>query len=353
MSHQMTAVEWAPPVMLQAWTFEPWVAVPIGLAAAIYVCGWLRLHRRAPQRVGPGRLAAFVGGLAAILVALQSPLHPLAERLLQAHMAQHLLLLMVAPPLIWLGAPLLPLLRGLPGRILRVGVGRLLARPVLVRLGQALAHPVVAWVAFVASTWAWHTPGLYERALAAESWHYAQHACFLATGLAFWWPVVRPWPSRAATPRGAIVLYLVLADLQNTVLSAWLVFAERVLYPSYAATPRPWGISGLDDQAAAGAIMWVPGAIAFLLPAAWIVGQLLSPQVASAWSRPAGADQRCQQPHSPCGDSTGQRRACPCHHPHIHARYPVGGYRGNHGMALDPEHRRAFLPWEGDAERAG
>jgi cytochrome c oxidase assembly factor CtaG len=137
-------------------------------------------------------------------------------------------------------------------------------------------------VAFIGSTWAWHMPGFYERALASESWHYAQHACFLATGLAFWWPVVRPWPSRAAAPRGAIVLYLVLADLQNTVLSAWLVFAERVLYPSYAANPRPWGMTGLDDQAAAGAIMWVPGSIAFLLPAAWIVGRMLSPQAGSA-----------------------------------------------------------------------
>jgi putative membrane protein len=81
-----------------------------------------------------------------------------------------------------------------------------------------------------------------------------------------------------AEPSGIIVLYLVLADLQNTVLSAWLVFAERLLYPSYAATPRPWGMTGIDDQAAAGAIMWVPGSIAFLLPAAWIVGQMLSPQ---------------------------------------------------------------------------
>jgi cytochrome c oxidase assembly factor CtaG len=279
MSHQVTSGEWATPVLLQSWTFEPWVAVPIGLAAALYVCGWLR--RRAPQRAGAGRLAAFTGGLAAIVVALESPLHPLAEQLLQAHMVQHLLLLMVAPPLIWLGTPLLPLLRGLPGRTLRMSAGRLLARPAIVRLGQAVSRPVVAWVAFVGSTWAWHTPALYEQALTSELWHHAQHVCFLATALAFWWPVVRPWPNRAAAPRGAIVLYLVLADLQNTVLSAWLVFAERVLYPAYAGNPGLWGMTGLDDQAAAGAIMWVPGSIAFLLPAAWIVGRMLSPQAGS------------------------------------------------------------------------
>jgi cytochrome c oxidase assembly factor CtaG len=199
-------------------------------------------------------------------------------------MVQHLVLMMVAPPLLWLGAPLLPMLHGLPGRTLRVWVGRLLARPALVRLGQGLAHPIVAWVAFVGSMWAWHTPGLYERALAAESWHYAQHACFLATALVFWWPVVQPWPSRPVVSPWGIVLYLILADLQNTVLSAWLVFAERLIYPSYAAVSHLWGISALNDQAAAGAIMWVPGSIAFLLPVAWIVGQALSPRCRSRYA---------------------------------------------------------------------
>jgi putative membrane protein len=99
-----------------------------------------------------------------------------------------------------------------------------------------------------------------------------QHACFLATALAFWCPVVQPWPNRPVVPPWGIVLYRILADLQNTVLSAWLVFAEHLIYPSYAAVSRPWGISALDDQAAAGAIMWVPGSVAFLVPVAWRVG---------------------------------------------------------------------------------
>jgi cytochrome c oxidase assembly factor CtaG len=90
--------------------------------------------------------------------------------------------------------------------------------------------------------------------------------------------VVQPWPSRPIVPPWALVLYLILADLQNTVLCAWLVFAERLIYPSYAAVPRLWGIAALNDQAAAGAIMWVPGSVAFLLPVAWIVGQMLSPK---------------------------------------------------------------------------
>jgi cytochrome c oxidase assembly factor CtaG len=277
MSHP-AAVNGLTQPLFESWTLDPWVAAPLALAAGIYVRGWLRLRSQAPQRFGAGRLAAFLGGLTAIAVALESPLHALGAQLLQAHMVQHLLLMMVAPPLLWLGAPLLPVLHGLPRHLLHMSVGRLFAWPPLTHIGQWLVHLPVAWLVFVASTWAWHTPALYERALTAELWHDAQHVCFLATALAFWWPVVQPWPRRPLVPPWAIVLYLILADLQNTVLSAWLVFNERLIYPAYDAVPRPWQISALDDQAAAGAIMWVPGSVAFLLPVAWIVGQMLSPQ---------------------------------------------------------------------------
>jgi len=267
--------DWLPLLLV---VVDLWVAVPLGLAVVVYVRGWRRLHRRVPQRFGAGRLTAFVGGMVAIGAALESPLHALGAQWLQAHMVQHLVLMMVAPPLLWLGAPLLPMLSGLPKPLLHRWVGPLVAWPPLTRVGQWLVRPAVAWAVFVGSTWVWHTPTLYERALASEGWHDAQHACFLATALLFWWPVVQPWPRRPVVPSWGIVLYLILADLQNTVLSAWLVFAERVIYPSYAAVSHPWGISALNDQAAAGAIMWVPGSVAFLIPVAWMVGQLLSPK---------------------------------------------------------------------------
>jgi cytochrome c oxidase assembly factor CtaG len=285
MSHPGVAANGITQPLIEAWTLDPWVVAPLALAAGIYLRGWLRLHAQAPRRFGAERLAAFLGGLAAIAVALESPLHALGAQLLQAHMGQHLLLMMVAPPLLWLGAPLLPVLHGLPRHLLHTTVGRLFAWPPLTHIGQWLVRLPVAWLVFVASTWAWHSPALYERALASELWHDTQHACFLATALAFWWPVVQPWPSRPLVPPWAIVLYLLLADLQNTVLSAWLVFSERLIYSAYNAVPRPWQISALDDQAAAGAIMWVPGSVAFLLPVAWIVGQMLSPQRHTRYAR--------------------------------------------------------------------
>jgi cytochrome c oxidase assembly factor CtaG len=284
MSHPVIAAHGLTPSLCESWTFDPWMAAPLALAAGIYLRGWWRLHAQVPQRFGAGQLMAFLGGLATIAVALESPLHALGAQLLQVHMIQHVLLLMVAPPLIWLGAPLVPMLHGLPRRLWRTSVGPLVASPLLTRSCRWLVYPTVAWALFVGNTWAWHTPVLYGQALASETWHYAQHASFFATALVFWWPVVQPWPSRPLVPPWAIVCYLILADLQNTVLSAWLVFSERLVYAAYDAVPRLWQISAIDDQAAAGAIMWVPGSIAFLLPVAWIIGRVLSPQPRSRYA---------------------------------------------------------------------
>ena len=184
--------------------------------------------------------------------------------------------MMVVPPLLLLGAPILPLLRGLPRPVLQYGLEprlRLCGAPEGWR--HFLTHPLVCLLAFTVSNVAWHVPALYELALRSEFWHDVQHICFLGTGLLFWWPVVQPWPSRPRWPQWTMIPYLLFADIQNTALSAFLIFSERVLYPSYAAVPRLWGISVLDDQAAAGAIMWVPGSVIFLVPVAVLAIRLL------------------------------------------------------------------------------
>lgn len=268
--------------IFQSWTFEPWIIIPLLLVASIYLRGWRDLHRRLPRRFAVWRLIAFQAGLLTLFLALASPLHPLAELLLQFHMIQHLLLMMVIPPLLLLGAPVLPLLRGLPRPVLQDGLAPVFASTVLRRLGHFLTHPIVCLLAFTVSTIAWHMPGLYELALRSEFWHHVQHAFFLSTGLLFWWPVVQPWPSRLRWPRWTMIPYLLFADIQNTALSAFLIFSERILYPTYAAVPRLWGISALDDQAAAGAIMWVPGSVIFLIPVGVLAIRLLdSPRTRS------------------------------------------------------------------------
>jgi len=184
---------------------------------------------------------------------------------------------MVAPPLMWLGDPLLPLLRGLPGPVRTSWIGPLFGVPELRRLAGWLARPVTAWVLFTAATWVWHVPAMYDLALRSPALHYLQHACFLGTGLLFWYPVVRPFPSRPRWSQWVLVPYLILADVSNTALAALLAFSDRVLYPYYAEVPRLDGGSPLDDQAAAGVLMWVPGSVAFLLPLAVVGIRLMFP----------------------------------------------------------------------------
>ena len=261
-----------------SWSIPIGPAVTILLSFVFYLRGWIRLQFRVPDRFPVWRLLSFAGGLATVFIAVASPLDAFAGLLLQVHMIQHLLLMMLAPPLILAGAPYLPILSGLPRAFTREVLGPFLVWHPLKRIGRILLHPVFCWVAFVASNVLWHLPFFYELALNSPSWHQVEHLCFLVTGLLFWWHLVLPWPSRPVWPRWAMIPYLVLADLQNTALAAFLTFYERILYPTYEHVPRLWGSNPLDDQATAGTIMWVPGSIIFLVPAAIIAIQFLSPR---------------------------------------------------------------------------
>ena len=261
---------------LRSWPYDPWLLAALVLTASVYLRGWRVLCRRDPQRWHSGPLWAFLGGLAVVYLALASPIEPFSALLLQVHMVQHLLLMMAVPPLLWLGAPLFPLLRGLPRPIRTYWVVPLLSSAPLRRLFTRLTHPLTALPLFVAATWLWHIPPIYDLALHSNAWHYLQHLCFLGTALLFWYPVVRPYPSQPRWSPWLLIPYLVVADVSNTVLAALLTFADRVLYPYYAEVPRLGRMSALEDQAAAGVLMWVPGSAAFLLPLFWISVRLLS-----------------------------------------------------------------------------
>ena len=266
--------------VLSSWEAPPVLTSLLIAAGLVYLRGWSKLARLRARRFPAWRLAAFLGGLAAVWVAAASPLDAFSGLLLTAHMAQHLLFMAVAPPLLLLGAPYVPILRGLPRALVREGLGPFLAWPAAKRFGRLLTHPVTGLCAMAAAMWGWHVPAAYELALRSETWHEIEHATFLAASTLFWWPVVRPWPSRPQWPDWARPLYLLAGDLQNTVLSAVLVFSDRVdvLYSTYAAAPRLFGLTALEDQALAGALMWVAGSLAFLVPAAAFAWQLLAPE---------------------------------------------------------------------------
>lgn len=263
--------------ILSDWTLPPWLTLSIVVTAALYLRGWLKIRRTRPALFTGLRLASFLSGLAVLWLAIGSPMDGFADALLSAHMVEHLLLMSAVPPLLLMGLPVVPLLRGLPEGICRIVVGPLLRLPLLRRAGHWLVTPLVAWLLMNVSFLAWHVPGPYSFALEHEHWHAVEHLCFLGTSILFWWCIVRPWPASSQPQSWGILLYLLSADVVNTLLSAFLSFCGRPVYLFYVDHPNGFHILPLEDQILGAAIMWVVGSIAFLLPAVLITHRLLRP----------------------------------------------------------------------------
>jgi cytochrome c oxidase assembly factor CtaG len=262
--------------ILGSWSFDVKLVLAVVVSHILYSRGWFVLHRTLPMRFPVWRLGAFAGGMGALWLAVASPLDTFSGLLLSAHMVQHLLLMSVVPPLLLLGAPILPLLRGLPRKIAHDGMGPFLIWPALRRAGNALTNPLSCWVIMAVTLVTWHVPAAFDLALRSPGWHKVEHACFFGAAILFWWPVVRPFPSKPRWPLWSVPVYLLAADLLNTVLSAIFTFSDRVLYQPYLEVPRLFGTTALSDQSCAGVIMWVPGSLVFLIPAAAIAIQYLS-----------------------------------------------------------------------------
>jgi cytochrome c oxidase assembly factor CtaG/polyferredoxin len=260
---------------LTSWSLNPAVILLLLFCAVVYVRGWMRGRRLLRAASDGTALVAFLFGLLALFLATESPLDTFDTLYLSAHMTQHLLLMMIAPPLILLGRPLLPLLRGLPKSFVKEGLGPFLSWPFLRNVGALLTAPPVAWIAFAFSTVFWHVPALYELTLHDPFWHSVEHACFFWTGILFWWSVVEPTPAKPFWPGWSKIPYLLFADIVNTALSAFFVFSGRILYPTYEIV-RPGGLSAQADQTLAGLIMWVPGSLVYLVPAFFLVMRLFS-----------------------------------------------------------------------------
>lgn len=270
------------PTIIQAafesWKFPIWLTLATVLAAFLYLRGWLHLRSSSMNIIPVWRMGSFLLGLFLVWVAVGSPLVAFDEELLTVHMVQHLLLMTMAPVLILLGSPFMPLLHGLPRQFVQGALGPMFRWPPVQRVGRVLTQPVFCWLAAAAALLGWHIPAVFTLALHSEGWHVVEHASFLATGFLFWWPVVQPWPSVAIWPRWSILLYLFLATLPCDILSAFLVFCDRVVYPVYLTAPRQFGISALEDQQCAAALMWTCVTIVYLVPAAILTVLLLAPR---------------------------------------------------------------------------
>lgn len=244
---------------------DPYAMIAVAATAVGYGYGVARRwRRRIGHGVRPWRAACFAGGLVALALALIWPLDALSQSSFAAHMAQHMLLIAVAPPLLVLGTPLAPLAALAPARWTFP-----LRRP-----WQWLSRPAVAFALHGATLWAWHAPALFQSALRVYALHLLEHAMLFGTGLLFWWSLLHAG-ARHATGYGTSATLALLTIMHMGLLGALLTFAPHPLYPMYTAPARAFGLTALEGQQLAGLLMWIPSAFVYLaaglaLVAAWL-----------------------------------------------------------------------------------
>ena len=248
--------------MLLAWSIEPHVVLPLAVAWLVYRVAVRRVNAAHPRNPVPRfRVWCWNGGLLVLLIALCSPIATYDTTLFSVHMVQHLLLAMVAAPLLALGAPITLLLRVSSPRTRQKVI-----LPVLHSLPlRIISFPVVTWVSFAAVMWASHFSGLYDASLDNELIHIFEHGLYLFVALLFWWPVVGADPSPWRLPHPARIGYLFLGMPQSSFLGLAIYSAPAVLYAHYATQVRTWGPTPLEDQQLAGVLMWVGGDAVFLV----------------------------------------------------------------------------------------
>ena len=253
---------------------------PLGapFAVCVFITGLYAIGGRG-RRPDRRRAAAFYGGIATILVALDTPIDAYADRLFWVHMTQHVLLLTVAPPLLVAGRAWPRLWLPLP-----VVVRRAAARAFVA--GAPLARPEVALALLAADMGAWHVPALYDATLHSDLVHQLEHVSFVLAGILFWAPLLGAPPLRARLDGARRCLYLVLVMIPGWILAIVLAFARMPLYSYASLQHRPGGLSALADQQLAAGVMWVPGSLVYFVAACWAL---------YVWLDPAGP----QRPHQP------------------------------------------------------
>jgi putative copper resistance protein D len=243
------------------WQFDLTVWLPALAAVGLWLAGVRRVNRAHPGHpVALARTASWIGGVAVIVVALDSGIGRYDDTLFSVHMVQHLLLTLVAPPLLLLAGPVTLLLQAASPAARHRWILPLLHS----RAARILSHPVVAWIAFALFLWYSHFSPLFEASLENAGIHDLEHALFLATALLFWWPVVGrdPSPWRLGPAVGA--LYVGLQMPQMSFLAVAILMAPAPLYAAYATADRPWGPTPLADQQIAAGIMWVGANLVFI-----------------------------------------------------------------------------------------
>ena len=236
------------------WDADPSIIIGCGALLALYAwaVGPLRRKYGWAESVDNRQVLWFTGGVVLTFLSLTGPLHALSDYFLfSAHMVQHMLIMLLMPPM---------MLMGIPDWLIRA----VLRKPGMLRVGRFLTHPLIAFAIYNATFIIWHFPFLYNTALENHNLHIVQHIMFMTAAVIMWWPVVNPSPELARMNTPVRLLYLFALGIPMSVVSALITLADKVLYPFYAEAPRVFSVlPALDDQQLGGLIMWVPGAIIF------------------------------------------------------------------------------------------
>jgi putative membrane protein len=258
------------------WTLDPTAIAVIAAPTAIYLRGlyvvWTRnrSHGDAPG-IGHGiqrwEATCFFFGQLSLFLALISPLDRLSDILFSAHMTQHEIIMLVAPPLLLLGRPWVAFLWALPARP-RQRLGGWLGRPRLRWVWHAVSNPFLVVVIHAIVVWMWHAPVLFEAALRSELVHGVQHASFFVTAALFWWAIVRGRYGRLGY--GLAVAFVFATAMHTSVLGALITVAGRLWYPLYQVRGVAWQVDALDDQTLAGLVMWIPAGLLLAIIALWL-----------------------------------------------------------------------------------
>jgi putative membrane protein len=246
------------------WNWDPLVLVSLALMALIYGRGLRSLWRSAGRGRGTPtwRAVAFFGGWLALIVALVSPLESWSQRLFSMHMVQHVILTMVAAPLIAWSEPTVTGLWALPTEWRR-GISQWWRSP-WEGIWQRLTHPAVVWLLYAGVITLWHLPILYQAAAQNALIHNLEHISFFAIAFLFWRTVVR-CGRPGEMGHGLGILFIFTAMLYSAVFAAAITFSRSPWYPYYAFQALQWGMSPLEDQQLAGSIMWIPGKLVHLV----------------------------------------------------------------------------------------